>query len=616
MTLPLHKFDSRAYLWILVSGFVLALLPWSGLSAFWLSFAYLLLYWSVLTLSWNVFCGYSGYFSFGHGAFFGIGIYTVAYMCGQLEFTFLPMVGLAGLLAGGCGALLGALVFRVKRVRGELFALLTLAVTFIIATIVLNTPIDGGPGVYLNSVKVPSIGPSAPASFYLLILGICMVALCTSKYISTSKLGTALFAVHDDEDAAEVMGVATFKIKIIALFISSALAGIAGAVHAVFVSYVTASEVFSINVPLFVVLMSVLGGARHWAGPAVGAVVITTLQYIFTVGDNALIGKMILGLILMLVILFKPEGLLGKRAKANLRKQALDTANAYAVNSASAQRTNPTHFPVDHTQHARLHHLQANQQHNDHNSKWHKPPKVLLQAQNLCMSFSGLKVLQNLNLDIHSGEILGLLGPNGSGKSTFINVVSGHYRATGGQLLFNGVDLSAMKAHAIAQQGVARTYQIPRPFANLSVFENTRLVAAYARRISLELATPFAVQALEQVGLASKIDVFPQDLNLHQRKFLEFARALATKPKLLMLDEVLSGLTPSEIQSAIDLILSIKAQGTTILFVEHVMSAVMALADKIAVINHGELLAIGEPTEVMQNPEVISAYLGKKIAHA
>ena len=606
--LPMHT--NRPLLNILLIGLLLASVPWLGLSAFWLSFFYLILYWSVLTLSWNVFSGYSGYFSFGHGAFFGIGIYTVAYMCGQLEMSFLPMVCLAGALAGGAGVALGALVFRVKRVRGELFALLTLAFTFIIATVVLNTPIDGGPGVYLNSVQVPKLGPSTPATFYLLILILFVVALLVSRYISTSKLGVALFAIHDDEDAAEVMGVPTFKTKLAALFISSSMAGIAGGIHAVFVSYVTANEVFSINVPLFVVLMSILGGARHWAGPALGAVVITSLQYLFTIGDNALMGKMALGVILILVILFKPDGFLGNRAKVNSRKAAKQIADSYGVSSASAHQDTPTHFHVDH-QHAHHHaHLSESAARRQHSSE------VLLNAKDLCMSFSGLKVLQNLNLEIYRGEILGLLGPNGSGKSTFINVVSGHYKSTGGHLSLGGVEISELKAHEIAQQGVARTYQIPRPFTNLTVFENTRLVASYARGITLKEATPYAVEALEKVGLGAKIDALPQDLNLHQRKFLEFARALAAKPKLLMLDEVLSGLTPSEIQSAIDLILSIKAQGTTILFVEHVMSAVMALADRIAVINYGQLLAQGDPQEVMRNPQVITAYLGKKLDNA
>ena len=608
---------NRPILNILILGVILATIPWLGLSAFWLSFLYIILYWSVLTLSWNVFSGYSGYFSFGHGAFFGIGIYTVAYMCGQLEHDFLPMVALGGALSGVAGVVLGAIVFRVKRVRGELFALLTLAVTFIISTIVLNTPIDGGPGVYLNSVQVPKIGPNSPATFYLLILILFITALLISKLVSNSKLGAALFAIHDDEDAAEVMGVPTFKTKLIALFISSALAGIAGGIHAVFVSYVTANEVFSINVPLFVVLMSILGGARHWAGPALGALVITSLQYVFTIGDNALFGKMVLGVILILVILFKPSGFLGNRAKKEGKNDAKKIAESYGVNLESVHPHTETYFHVDHKSSNHSSHPKErthNPEHGHHH--WHANPEILLQAQDLCMAFSGLKVLQNLNLEIYRGEILGLLGPNGSGKSTFINVISGHYKPTAGVLSFNGINITDLKAHEIAQQGIARTYQIPRPFANLTVFENTRLVASFARNISLSAATPFAIEALEKVGLQAKIDSIPQDLNLHQRKFLEFARALAAKPKLLMLDEVLSGLTPSEIQSAIDLILDIKAQGTTILFVEHVISAVMALADRVAVINYGQLLAKGDPQEVMRNEDVITAYLGKKLEHA
>lgn len=535
-------------------------------------------------------------------------------MCGQRDFEFMPMLFLAGLIAGLAGVLLGAIVFRVKRVRGELFALLTLAVTFIISTIVLNTPIDGGPGVYLNSVQIPRLTPNVPGSFYAMMLALCIFTLIISKYISDSKLGAALFAIHDDEDAAEVMGVPTFRTKLIALFISACLAGVAGAVHAVFVSYVTANEVFSINVPLFVVLMSILGGARHWAGPAVGAVFITALQYVFTLGDHALMGKMALGFILILVILFKPEGFMGRIAHLRSKRSAKRIGELYGVGLKDPEIDKPTHFHVAH-QHAHQngHDVQHLSQSPPISTQ---RPEVLLKAVDLCMSFSGLKVLQNLSLEIHRGEILGLLGPNGSGKSTFINVVSGHYRANSGQLLFNASDLTLLKAHFVAQRGISRTYQIPRPFANLTVLENTRLVAAYARGVSLSMATPLAIEALEKVGLASKLDLLPSELNLHQRKFLEFARALSAKPKLLMLDEVLSGLTPSEIQSAINLILSIKAQGTTILFVEHVMSAVMALVDRVAVINHGQLLAIGNPQVVMRNPEVIKAYLGVKPQHA
>jgi branched-chain amino acid transport system permease protein len=569
---------------VVLTGALFAMLPLLNMPAFWQSFLYIVFYWGVLAVSWNLFSGVSGYFSFGHGAFFGIGMYTVAYFCGHLEMPFLPILILAGFLAGLFGLGIGALVFRVHNVRGELFALLTLAVTFVIATIVLNTPIDGGPGVYLNSVAIPKFGPNAAASFYLMMLALLIVTMLAAIWIYSSKLGLGLSAIHDDEDAAEVMGVPTYRSKLVGLFISTYLAGMAGAIQALFVSYVTANETFSITVPLFVVLMSVLGGTRHWAGPLLGAIVITGIQYFFTVGDSALMGKMILGLILIAVILFIPNGLLGNFARARAKKNSqkiVDTLKNTFIKSSIKEPQQPS-------------------------------SQVLLQTYGLSKSFSGVKALQNLDLEIYQGEILGLLGPNGSGKSTFINVISGHFAATSGQKIFHGEDITGLSAHEIAVKGITRTYQTPRPFNELTVLDNTRLVASYAGNTSLEEASELAYAALTQVGLENKADALPSDLNLHQRKFLEFARALAAKPKLLMLDEVLSGLTPSEIQSSVELIQKIRSQGTTILFVEHVMSAVMALADRIAVLNHGQLIAKGLPTEVMRNPEVMVAYLGKK----
>ncbi len=569
---------------VVLAGVLFAMLPWLNMPAFWQSFLYIVFYWGVLAISWNLFSGVSGYFSFGHGAFFGIGMYTVAYFCGHLEMPFLPILILAGFFAGLFGLGIGALVFRVHNVRGELFALLTLAVTFVIATIVLNTPIDGGPGVYLNAVAIPKLGPNAAAAFYLMMLALLIVTMLAAIWIYSSKLGLGLSAIHDDEDAAEVMGVPTYRSKLIGLFISTYLAGMAGAIQALFVSYVTANETFSITVPLFVVLMSVLGGTRHWAGPLLGAVVITGIQYFFTVGDSALIGKMILGLILIAVILFIPNGLLGNFARLGAKKNSQKIVESLKNNYIQPLSTE-VHHPTS---------------------------KILLQTYGLSKSFSGVKALQNLDLEIYEGEILGLLGPNGSGKSTFINVISGHFASTSGQKIFQEEDITWLSAHDIALKGITRTYQTPRPFNELTVLDNTRLVASYAGNTSLEEASELAYAALTQVGLENKADALPSDLNLHQRKFLEFARALAAKPKLLMLDEVLSGLTPNEIQSSVELIQKIRSQGTTILFVEHVMSAVMALADRIVVLNHGQLIAKGLPTEVMRNPEVMAAYLGKK----
>ena len=573
---------------ILGAGALLASVPWLGLPSFYESFLYLICSWMILALSWNILSGYSGYFSFGHGAFFGIGMYTSAGLSANLNWPFLWTLPAAAALAALLGVALGAVVFRVRAVRGELFALLTLAVTFVVGTIVLNTRIDGGPGIYLNAVAIPALGPTPSSSIYLMALIGAVATMLLAYRIQASKLGIGLFAIHDDEDVAEVMGVPTFRYKLVAFGLSSALAGLAGGIHALFVSYVTAGETFTITVPLTVVLMSVLGGTRYWAGPAVGAVTITCLLYFFTAGNNPVAGKAAVGVILVLVILFMPNGILGYffKRKAAPRSQRASTP-------AGAGAASPHETEV--RQVARP-----------------EPGPVLLDVRNVSKTFRGVQALDAVNLQVHQGEILGLLGPNGSGKSTLINVLSGHFPASGGEMLFEGRQLAGLEAHRIARSGIARTYQIPRPFAHLSVLQNVAMVAMFgASALDHQQATQEAWKWLEFTGLADKADALPEALNLHQRKFLELARALAARPRLLLLDEVLSGLTPSEIAHAITTIRAIRDLGATIIFVEHVMHAVMALADRIVVLNYGKVIAEGQPEDVMRRPEVVTVYLGK-----
>ena len=263
----------------MIAGVALAVIPFLRLPAFYESFLYLVLHWVVLATSWNILSGYSGYFSFGHGAFYGAGVYTTAVLAGQFGVPFLWTLPAAGGAAAVLAVGLGAVVFRVRHVRGELFALLTLAVTFVLATIIQNTPIDGGPGVYLSGVAVPELAPTVSGTFYMLALALALVTLLLARVIAKARLGVGLFAIHDDEDAAEVMGVPTYRYKLLTFGLSCALAGVAGGIQALFVSYVTASSTFDITVPLTVVLMSVLGGTRHWAGPALGATAITLLLY-------------------------------------------------------------------------------------------------------------------------------------------------------------------------------------------------------------------------------------------------------------------------------------------------------------------------------------------------
>ena len=578
----------RGFAIVLAAAAGLACVPWLGLPAFYESVLYLVLHWIALATSWNILSGYSGYFSFGHGAFFGTGMYTTATFATKFDLPYLWTLPLAGAMAALLGTLLGAVAFRVQAVRAELFCLLTLAATFVVATIILNTPIDGGPGVYMSAVAVPSIGPTAAGTFYLLALAVAAATVLAAVAVYGSRLGTGLFAIHDDEDVAEVLGVPTYRYKLAAFALSCALAGIVGGVHSLFISYVTTGETFTIAMPLTVVLMCVLGGTRHWAGPIVGATAITLLLYAFTGGDSAIIGKGLTGLILIVVILFMPEGVLVQALRAWGARRGADRKAQPPVAALVAPVADASPRPAS--------------------------GAVLLRARGVRKSFKGVQALRGVDLEVREGEILGLLGPNGSGKSTFINVASGHYALSAGEIEFAGRRISGIPAHRIARAGMARTYQIPRPFAHLTVLQNVALPAMFgADSLDRRAAEAEAWRWLAFTGLTARAHALPGELNLHQRKFMEFARALASRPRVLMLDEVLSGLTPSEIDEAVALIRRIRDQGATIVFVEHVMRAVMALCDRVVIFDRGEVLAEGRPAEVMQRPEVVEAYLGQSI---
>lgn len=569
---------------VVAAGF--AALPALGVPAYVESFLYLVFFWIALATSWNLLSGFSGYFSFGHGAFYGVGMYAVAVLATRHDMPFVWTLAVAGLVAALMGVAIGAVVFRLRRLRGELFALLTLAVTFVVASIVLNTSIDGGPGVFLSGVSVPRVYSSAGASIYVFGVGIAFVSLFTAWAVQYSSLGRGLFAIHDDEDVAEVMGVPAFRFKLAALAMSCFLAGVAGGIHAVFVTYVTVAETFSINVPLFVILMSVLGGARHWLGPAIGAIFVTALSYAFVSGESAVASRAIVGLIMILVILFLPRGVMGFVAA---RWRGKRTAAGEASGESASER-GPTRT-------------------------WPASGEVLLHCDNVRLGFRGVQALDGVSIDVRQGEILGLVGPNGSGKSTLVNAISGYYRPDSGRILFAGKDLVQCTAHRIARLGVARTYQIPRPFQSLSILENVALAATFgAAALDRGTARREALHWLGFVGLAERAAMLPSELNLHQRKFLELARALACRPRLVLLDEVLSGLTPAEITSAIGLVREIRAGGATIIFIEHNMRAVLELVDRLIVLNYGRVIAGGNPREVIQQHDVVTAYLGA--AHA
>jgi branched-chain amino acid transport system permease protein len=240
----------------------------------------------------------------------------------------------------------------------------------------------------------------------------------------------------------------------------------------------------------------------------------------------------------------------------------------------------------------------------------------LVVCDQVAKDFGGVHALRGVSLTVSTGELIGLVGPNGSGKTTLVNLMSGAFTPTSGDILFSGRSIVGMPPHRIAHLGVARTYQIPRPFGSMTVRDNVAIAIMFGREPrSLEAARQAAEEHLELVGLQDHADARPDRVNLHARQLLEIARALATRPRVLFLDEALAGLNPVEIDHAIDVVRRVHASGISIVLVEHLLRVVNELATRVVVLDQGSVLADADPATAMADPAVVSAYLGRQ-AHA
>jgi branched-chain amino acid transport system ATP-binding protein len=236
---------------------------------------------------------------------------------------------------------------------------------------------------------------------------------------------------------------------------------------------------------------------------------------------------------------------------------------------------------------------------------------MILQAENLTKFFGGLAALKGVSFGIEDGEILGLIGPNGAGKTTLFNVLSGFFRPDQGAVVFGGETVTQLKAPQRCRIGLVRTFQVVKPFGNLTVLQNV-MVGSFLRTADPGFARERALEAMELVGLSGRRDTPARSLTISDRKRLEVARALATRPRLLLLDEVMAGLNPTELGQMLDILKRIRGQGVTLLVIEHIMAAIMTISERLLVLHHGEKIAEGAPKDVAGDKRVVDAYLGEE----
>lgn len=305
---------TRKFVGLLAALAVLSVVPALqtalNLPRFYMIFLFTVFFWISQASSWNILTGFSGYFSFGQGAWYGIGVYTVAVLTGKQGWSFITALPVAGLLALAAGLGLGLVVFRLRSLTGEIFALTTLAIAFVLASVArVTTAIDGGTGVFMTGTPLPEFLGDFTEAMYWMTLVIMFLTVLTALLIHESRLGWGLFAIRDDEPVAAGLGIPTFRFKMIALGVNSFYAGLMGGVWSLQLGFVTVDDVFNIRVPLFVILMSVLGGLRHWMGPVVGAVVIFTLSNRLSSAGLADVSQIIIGSLLVVLALAVREGL-------------------------------------------------------------------------------------------------------------------------------------------------------------------------------------------------------------------------------------------------------------------------------------------------------------------
>jgi branched-chain amino acid transport system permease protein len=558
----------------------------------------LVLVWAAFGLSWNVISGYTGLISFGHAAFFGIGAYATA--LGQIYFDLSPwlIIPAAAVLGGIAGLLIG---FPTFRLQGHYFALAMLAYPLALLYVFewlgfqeVTLPIKReSPIAYMQF--------SDGRVYTFLALAMLMATVWLSLFIERSRFGMALLAIKQNQAAAEAAGINTLAWKLRAISLSGAIAGATGAFYAVVLLVVTPQSVFGMLVSAQALTVVMFGGVGTVWGPVIGAAILIPLAEILHAEAGARfpgIQGVIFGLAIIAVILVAPEGLFWKfrdlvRGRQNAARAGTSVSDAPRVPAAAPATAVPAAISAART-----------------------GGDVILEVRGLSRSFGGLKAVQDVSFQLQKNAILGIIGPNGAGKTTLFNLLNGFLKPDAGEILLDGRNMAGHKPHELCEAGIGRTFQIMRPFLRMSVSDNV-VIGAYVRARTDAEARQLAAGAIEKAGISSIAHRMAGELTTKELRLMELARALASQPRILLLDETLAGLGHGEADEVVAIIQRLAKEDVTIAIIEHTMQAMVRLAGRFLVLDHGAVLAEGKPEAVTRDPRVIEAYLGKKwMAHA
>jgi branched-chain amino acid transport system permease protein len=594
---PVRSFWVRVLLFI---G-VLALLPLFGNDYITSVFVTIVTY-AILGIGLNIVIGQAGLLDLGYAAFFAIGAYTTALLMTKADWNFFYTVPVALAVAGVAGALLG---YPTLRLRSDYLAIVTLGFGEMTRIAVTNWDYAGGPDGVWNIPPPVVFGytVTSQSGFFWMSLPLLATALIFTQHLSQSRIGRGWLALRDDEFAAEAVGLPTLRLKLTAYIVGGLWGGLAGAFFATRIGLINPMS-FTFVLSSQVIILIVLGGLGSLPGVLLGSAVMVGLPELFR--DFSKYRLLLFAAALILVMLLRPQGLWPHARRKPVPFYGL-TQSIPTIDSELS--------PSDERPELRASRLAQS------------TPLVLIDG--LIQRFGGVTAVDRVSLTIRKGEIFGIIGPNGAGKTTLFNCVTGVQRPKAGTVHFAGAPILGFPPHSIVARGMARTFQGIRLFKQMAVFENV-MAGAYVKHRSTALQALLHTAAeraderdtfdtsrrwLSFVGLERHAGKLPTELSYADQRRLEIARALASGPTVVLFDEPAAGMNPTEKLALVAMLRRINQLGTTVVLIDHDMSVVMSVSDRVAVLDQGRLVTVGTPDEVQTNPAVVEAYLGRDNLH-